>query len=174
MVINAPETPGAIVARFGEPATAATLEALAARGAQVLDLEDLAAKEPDKYATFWKEFGRVLKEGLAEDRGNAERIAKLLRFTTTQSEGDAQTVSLWVTREYVRAAPGGTGEAKCGGNYAGSLIAQAEAVRAILTERLGPRIGGPLGPPRQGILATARRLPHRGHAGSSHSRAART
>jgi branched-chain amino acid aminotransferase len=42
---------------------------------------------------------------------------------------DAQSVSLWVTREYVRAAPGGTGEAKCGGNYAGSLIAQAEAIR---------------------------------------------
>ena len=38
-------------------------------------------------------------------------------------------ISLWVTRDYVRAAPGGTGEAKCGGNYAGSLIAQAEAVR---------------------------------------------
>jgi branched-chain amino acid aminotransferase len=34
-----------------------------------------------------------------------------------------------VTREYVRAAPGGTGEAKCGGNYAGSLIAQADAIR---------------------------------------------
>ena len=42
---------------------------------------------------------------------------------------NATTVSLWVTREYVRAAPGGTGEAKCGGNYAGSLIAQAEALR---------------------------------------------
>jgi branched-chain amino acid aminotransferase len=42
---------------------------------------------------------------------------------------DASTVSLWVTREYVRAAPGGTGEAKCGGNYAGSLIAQGEAIR---------------------------------------------
>jgi len=44
-------------------------------------------------------------------------------------KGDASSVSLWVTREYVRAAPGGTGEAKCGGNYAGSLIAQAEAIR---------------------------------------------
>jgi branched-chain amino acid aminotransferase len=42
---------------------------------------------------------------------------------------DSPSVSLWVTRDYVRAAPGGTGEAKCGGNYAGSLIAQAEAVR---------------------------------------------
>ena len=44
-------------------------------------------------------------------------------------KGNAPSVSLWVTRDYVRAAPGGTGEAKCGGNYAGSLIAQAEAVR---------------------------------------------
>jgi len=41
----------------------------------------------------------------------------------------APSVSLWVTREYTRAAPGGTGEAKCGGNYATSLIAQAEATR---------------------------------------------
>jgi branched-chain amino acid aminotransferase len=44
-------------------------------------------------------------------------------------KGDSATVSLWVTREFVRASPGGTGEAKCGGNYAGSLIAQAEAIR---------------------------------------------
>ena len=44
-------------------------------------------------------------------------------------KNDAPSVSLWVTREYIRAAPGGTGEAKCGGNYAGSLIAQAEASR---------------------------------------------
>jgi branched-chain amino acid aminotransferase len=44
-------------------------------------------------------------------------------------KNDAPSVSLWVTREYVRAAPGGTGEAKCGGNYAGSLVAQAEAIR---------------------------------------------
>ncbi len=41
---------------------------------------------------------------------------------------DSPSISLWVTRDYVRAAPGGTGEAKCGGNYAGSLIAQAEAL----------------------------------------------
>ena len=44
-------------------------------------------------------------------------------------KGGSPTISLWVTREYVRAAPGGTGEAKCGGNYAGSLVAQAEAIR---------------------------------------------
>lgn len=43
--------------------------------------------------------------------------------------GDSQNISLWATREYIRAAPGGTGAAKCGGNYAASLIAQAEAIR---------------------------------------------
>jgi branched-chain amino acid aminotransferase len=43
--------------------------------------------------------------------------------------GDAPAVTLWVTRDYVRAAPGGTGAAKCGGNYAASLVAQAEATR---------------------------------------------
>jgi len=41
----------------------------------------------------------------------------------------APSVSLWVTRDYARAGPGGTGEAKCGGNYATSLIAQAEAIK---------------------------------------------
>jgi branched-chain amino acid aminotransferase len=44
-------------------------------------------------------------------------------------KGKATPVSLWVTREYTRAAPGGTGAAKCGGNYAASLVAQAEATR---------------------------------------------
>lgn len=43
--------------------------------------------------------------------------------------GAPQGVTLWVTRDYIRAAPGGTGAAKCGGNYAASLIAQAEATR---------------------------------------------
>jgi molecular chaperone HtpG len=57
-------------------------------------LEDMAANEAEKYATFWKEFGQVLKEGMGDDPANKERIAKLLRFATTQSEGDAQTVSL--------------------------------------------------------------------------------
>src|SRR5438270_12196942 len=44
-------------------------------------------------------------------------------------KGEEQSVSLWATREYVRAAPGGTGAAKSGGNYAASLVAQAEAIR---------------------------------------------
>jgi molecular chaperone HtpG len=57
-------------------------------------LEDMAANETEKYASFWKEFGQVLKEGMGDDPASKERIAKLLRFATTQSEGEAQTVSL--------------------------------------------------------------------------------
>lgn len=44
-------------------------------------------------------------------------------------KGGAPAVSLWVSQEYTRAAPGGTGAAKCGGNYAASLLAQSEAIR---------------------------------------------
>jgi molecular chaperone HtpG len=57
-------------------------------------LDDLAAKEPEKYATFWTTFGRVLKEGPAEDPANRERIAPLLRFASTHDGTEAQTVSL--------------------------------------------------------------------------------
>ncbi|WP_138518144.1 molecular chaperone HtpG [Limnobacter alexandrii] len=57
-------------------------------------LEDMAANEAEKYANFWTEFGQVLKEGMGDDPANKERIAKLLRFASTQSEGEAQTVSL--------------------------------------------------------------------------------
>ena len=57
-------------------------------------LETLATDEPEKYAEFWKEFGRVIKEGPAEDFANRERLAGLLRFATTTSEGEAQTESL--------------------------------------------------------------------------------
>lgn len=57
-------------------------------------LEDLAEKEPEKYAAFWKEFGAVLKEGPIEDFKNKDRVAKLLRFASTRSDGEDQTVSL--------------------------------------------------------------------------------
>ena len=61
---------------------------------RVLDLLDKLAKdEPEKFATFWKTFGNVFKEGLAEDFANKERIAKLLRFASTRSDGAAQIVS---------------------------------------------------------------------------------
>ncbi|MBS0514502.1 MAG: molecular chaperone HtpG [Proteobacteria bacterium] len=62
---------------------------------RVLDLLDkLARDEPEKFATFWKEFGQVFKEGVAEDFANKERIAKLLRFASTHTGNAEQTVSL--------------------------------------------------------------------------------
>lgn len=55
---------------------------------ELANSEDAADKE--KFATFWKSFGRVFKEGIAEDPANRERIAKLCRFASTATEGDAQ------------------------------------------------------------------------------------
>jgi len=49
-------------------------------------LKDLAEQEPDKYATFTTEFGAVLKEGIVEDLGNRDEIARLVRFTSTEGE----------------------------------------------------------------------------------------
>jgi molecular chaperone HtpG len=57
-------------------------------------LETLAKDEPEKYGEFWDEFGRVLKEGPAEDFANKERIAGLLRFASTHRESDTQRESL--------------------------------------------------------------------------------
>jgi molecular chaperone HtpG len=51
-------------------------------------LADLAANEPEKYATFWAEFGGALKEGMADDFHNRDEIARLLRFHSTKSGGD--------------------------------------------------------------------------------------
>ncbi len=62
---------------------------------RVLDtLEKMSKNDAEKYARFWKEFGQVLKEGPAEDFNNKEKIAGLLRFTTTHSEGEDQDQSL--------------------------------------------------------------------------------
>jgi molecular chaperone HtpG len=57
-------------------------------------LEKLAEEDKAQYQTFWEQFGKVLKEGPAEDYANKERIAGLLRFVSTQNEKDEQTVSL--------------------------------------------------------------------------------
>jgi len=61
-------------------------------------LEELANAEEqekkDKYAAFWTEFGQVLKEGIGEDFGNKERLAKLLRFASTHNDSEVQDVSL--------------------------------------------------------------------------------
>ena len=57
-------------------------------------LEELAADGTEKYAKFWGEFGKVLKEGMGEDFANKEKIAALLRFATTQADTTDETVSL--------------------------------------------------------------------------------
>lgn len=61
------------------------------------ELKKIAATEADKYAALWKEYGRVLKEGIIEDFDNRDAIAKLLRFASTHDENagdDAQHVAL--------------------------------------------------------------------------------
>ncbi len=61
-------------------------------------LEDMAENEPEDYATFYREFGRVLKEGSGEDFANKDKIANLLRFASTKADTDVQEVSL---KDYV-------------------------------------------------------------------------
>ncbi|SAK69171.1 heat shock protein 90 [Caballeronia pedi] len=69
------------------------LEEIASSSAEATEDAD-----KQKYATFWNEFGQVLKEGIGEDFSNRERIAKLVRFASTQSDSNEQNVSL---AEYV-------------------------------------------------------------------------
>ncbi|CAI2096734.1 molecular chaperone HtpG [Serratia marcescens] len=70
--------------------------ALTKRVLQMLD--KLAKDDAEGYQKFWQQFGLVLKEGPAEDHGNQEAIAKLLRFASTHGDSSAQTASL---EEYV-------------------------------------------------------------------------
>lgn len=67
-------------------------------------LENMVRNEPEKYAEFWKQFGQVMKEGPAEDFANRERIAKLLRFSSTHTDSEEHTVSL---EDYVSRMPEG-------------------------------------------------------------------
>ena len=66
------------------------------------ELKRTANKTPDQYANVWKEFGKVLKEGVVEDHENKSSLAELLRFSTTKSEGEDQTVSL---ADYIKRMP---------------------------------------------------------------------
>ena len=66
------------------------------------ELKRTANKAPDQYANLWKEFGKVLKEGVVEDHENKSLLAALLRFSTTKSEGEDQTVSL---ADYIKRMP---------------------------------------------------------------------
>ncbi len=57
-------------------------------------LEGLAKNDQEKYAQFWEQFGNVMKEGVIEDVKNKDRIAKLLRFSSTHTDSSTQDVSL--------------------------------------------------------------------------------
>lgn len=62
---------------------------------KVLDLlKRLASKEPEKYQTFWRTFGRVLKEGVIDAPDKRDELAKLFRFKSTREDGEEETVSL--------------------------------------------------------------------------------
>jgi molecular chaperone HtpG len=74
-----------------DEAIAAMRSALTRR---VLDMLERLAEDAEKYQKFWNEFGPLMKEGLVEDFANRERLAKLLRFSTTRSAGAEQTRSL--------------------------------------------------------------------------------
>lgn len=72
---------------------------------RVLDmLIKLGKKDAEKYATFWQEFGQVLKEGPAEDYANREKILKLMRFSSTHTGSEEQNVSL---DDYISRMPEG-------------------------------------------------------------------
>ncbi len=62
-------------------------------------LEKMAKNKPEQYASFWREFGVVMKEGIVEDFANKDKIAKLLRFATNQSPDSSQNVTL---EDYVK------------------------------------------------------------------------
>mgnify|MGYP003572780078 FL=1 len=57
-------------------------------------LEAMAKDQPEEYASFWKTFGQVMKEGPIEDFSNKERVARLLRFASTETNSEDQTVTL--------------------------------------------------------------------------------
>ena len=80
----------------------------------VRELDDMAQKDSEKYATFWREFGVFLKEGIANDPQNRNDIAKLLRFNTTKSGDDIVSLEA----------------------YKGRMVADQEAIYYVLAEDL--------------------------------------
>jgi molecular chaperone HtpG len=103
---------------------------------RVLDLlARLATEEPQKYQAFWQEFGTVLKEGLAEDPSNRDRIAKLLRFATTHTDQAGQDQSL---EDYVKRMP--TGQNRIYYVVAGSFEAARASPHLELLRRKGVEV----------------------------------
>ncbi|MFC4000782.1 branched-chain amino acid aminotransferase [Prauserella oleivorans] len=80
-------------------------------------------------ALYLRPFMIATSEGLGVNRPAAEYLYLLIASPAgAYFDGGVKPVSVWLSTEYVRAAPGGTGEAKCAGNYAASFLAQAQAV----------------------------------------------
>ena len=75
-----------------DPAVDSMRSALTKRALDMLD--KMRKQQPEQYNTFWEQFGQVLKEGPAEDFANREKVAKLLRFSTTHSDADQQDQGL--------------------------------------------------------------------------------
>ena len=64
------------------------------KGKVLAELERIAGEDPDRYQAFWKEFGVFIKEGIATEPGDSERLSKLLRFHSSVSDGQTPTVTL--------------------------------------------------------------------------------
>ncbi|MDB3869773.1 molecular chaperone HtpG [Candidatus Thioglobus sp.] len=87
------------------------------------ELEKMAKNKPEKYADFWKEFGMVMKEGVVEDPTNKDKIANLLRFATTKTDSEDQTVSL--------------------ADYIGRMDAEQKDIYYVTAETFGAAKGSP-------------------------------
>ncbi|MDB2589830.1 molecular chaperone HtpG [Candidatus Thioglobus sp.] len=87
------------------------------------ELEKMAKNKPKKYADFWKEFGMVMKEGVVEDPTNKDKIASLLRFATTKTDSEDQTVSL--------------------ADYIGRMDAEQKDIYYVTAETFGAAKGSP-------------------------------
>lgn len=72
-----------------------------------LDMIEKLTEDAVRYKTFWKEFGRVLKEGVVEDASNREKIVKLLRFTSTKDLGTTEEPGCVSLADYVKRMPEG-------------------------------------------------------------------
>ena len=62
------------------------------------ELDELAKEDPEKYAQFWREYGRVLKEGMVTDPGSTEEIMPFLRYTSSRSNGDLASLDEYIAR----------------------------------------------------------------------------
>jgi branched-chain amino acid aminotransferase len=101
---------------------------LAAIDALVTQDADWVPDDPEK-SLYLRPFMFSTEVGLGVNRPAAEYLFMLIASPAgSYFSGVGKPVSAWLSTDYVRAAPGGTGEAKCGGNYAASFLAQAQAV----------------------------------------------